>query len=541
MVVGLIANAYPDLFSGPVRLFLLLIVWIYLVIVIKNIVKYFSVVGTDYQSKRAIFVLRNLLLERCLLFGKSFFDKNKIYKIHQTISESSVVVEKQLTLFKNLIIQFSLLVVFVLSMLYVSWTLTLVSLILFPLVSLIVRKIIRSIRGDLGVANATKDRMNHILSNILNGIFVVQGFSKETKEKKIFLEKNKEDLERGFRIKKLSNLISAIEDVGDTTMILLVALGMALVMHRVGGIDATHAFVFLYLTQKISPILNFFNNFSLRMEELGKSIEDVNFLLNENDGYVGANGKTPFKELTAGISIKNLSFSYAKDSEPALSDINVFFEKGKLTAIAGPSGSGKSTLLSLMLRFYEVESGLISIDGVDIREFDKYDLRRGVSFVGQDSVLFNDSLINNIMYGTESETLDVKKREVLSELKIDAFVQKLPKKYDTLIAEKGANLSGGQKQRISIARALFSDCQVLLLDEVTNSLDPIMESRVFDVIRRHAKEKTCIMASHRLSLMRKADTIVYIENGSIVEQGSWDELVSLKGQFFKQLESQGLR
>jgi ATP-binding cassette, subfamily B, bacterial MsbA len=540
-LIGIVARAYPDFFSGPVRLFLLFVVWVYLMIVIKNIIKYFSVISTDYQSKRAIFKLRNILLERCLLFEKGFFDKNQVHRIHHTISESSSVIERQMTLFKNFIIQCSLLVVFGLGMLYVSWMLTLVSLVLFPVINFFIRRSVGNIRRDIKAADSVKDSLNLILSNILNGMFVIKSFSREGEEAGAFLEKSREDLEKGFRVKRLSNVVSVIEDVGDTTMVLSVAFGMAFVMHRVGGIDAAHAFVFLYLTQKMAPILNSFHNFRLRMEELRKSVSDINVILDEKGGGLIADGDRPFMGLDRGISIKHLSFSYAPNSGLVLKNVNAFFEKGALTAVVGPSGSGKSTLLSLLLRFYEAKPGSIFMDGVDLRDIRKHDLRRSVALVGQDVVLFNDSLRNNIMYGSALETLDQAKGDVLSRLGVDAFVNKLPKKYDTIIAEKGANFSGGQKQRIAIARALLSRYEVLLLDEVTSSLDPVMEAKVFDVICEHSKGKTCVVASHRLSLIRRADKIIYIEDGSVLEQGSWDELMSLKGSFFKRWQLQGSR
>jgi ABC-type multidrug transport system fused ATPase/permease subunit len=537
--IGILAHAYPDIFSGPIRLFLLFVVWVYLMVVIKNIIKYFSVISTDYQSKRAIFTLRNLLLGRCLVFEKSFFDKNQVHRIHHTISESSSVIEKQMTLFKNFIIQCSLLVVFGLSMLYVSWTLTLVSVVLFPVINFFIRRSVRNIRRDIKAANSVKDSLNLILSNILNGMFVIKSFAREDEEAGAFLRKNREDLEKSFRVKKLSNVVSVIEDIGDTTMVLSVAFGMAFVMHRVGGIDATHAFVFLYLTQKVAPILNSFHNFRLRVEELKKSVTDVNEILDEGADGLVADGDRPFVGLNKGISIKNLNFSYAPDSAPVLKNVNAFFEQGKLTAIVGPSGSGKSTLLSLLLRFYGVEPGTIFMDDIDLTDVRKNDLRRSMAFVGQDVVLFNDSVIHNIMYGSTPETSDQVKKDVLSRLGINAFVNKLPEKYETLIAEKGANFSGGQKQRIAIARALLSRYEVLLLDEVTSSLDPVTEAKVFDAICEHSKGKTCIIASHRLSLIKRADTIIYIEDGSATEQGSWDELIALRGKFFKRWQLQG--
>lgn len=540
-IVGAIAKAYPEFFSSSVRLFLLFVVWVYVMLVVKNIIKYFSVISTDYQSKRAIFTLRNLLLGRCLLFEKSFFDRNQVHRIHHTISESSAVIEKQMTLFKNFIIQCSLLVVFGLSMIYVSWTLTIVSVVLFPVINFFIRRSVKNIRRDIKAANSVKDSLNLILSNILNGMFVIKSFSREGEEAGTFLEKNREDLEKSFRVKRLSNVASVIEDVGDTTMVLSVAFGMAFVMHRVGGIDATHAFVFLYLTQKVAPILNSFHNFKLRTEELKKSVTDVNDILDEGDDCLITGGETPFVGLSKGISIKNLNFAYAPDSDPVLKNVNAFFEKGALTAVVGPSGSGKSTLLSLLLRFYGAEPGTIFMDDTDLRDIRKHDLRRNVAFVGQDVVLFNDSLKNNIMYGSSPDASDEVKKDVLSRLGIDAFVNKLPRKYDTVIAEKGANFSGGQKQRLAIARALLSRYEVLLLDEVTSSLDPVMEAKVFDAICEHSKGKTCVIASHRLSLIKRADTIIYIEDGSVVEQGSWDELMSLKGRFFKRWQLQGSR
>ncbi len=220
-----------------------------------------------------------------------------------------------------------------------------------------------------------------------------------------------------------------------------------------------------------------------------------------------------------------------------LEDISFSVEKTKMTAIVGPTGSGKTTLMSVLMRFYDCEPGMLYVDGMDIREYTLESLRSRMALVSQDTLLFNDTIGNNIAYGLK----DVTKKQIqtaVEEASLADFVAKLPQGLDTIVGDRGVQLSGGEKQRVSIARALLKGADILILDEATSSLDSRTEALIQTAIDRVTKGKTSIVIAHRLSTIKNADTIVVIEHGKCVEQGALEELLAKKGVFHSYWEAQ---
>ena len=229
------------------------------------------------------------------------------------------------------------------------------------------------------------------------------------------------------------------------------------------------------------------------------------------------------------LSLKNLRFSYEKE-RPILHNISIDIPAGQTVAIVGPSGSGKSTLARLLFRFYDVTDGAVCIDGQDIREITQESLHQSIGVVPQDTVLFNDTIFYNIAYGREEATL----REVIEAAKdaqIHDFIMSLPDAYDSVVGERGLKLSGGEKQRVGIARTLLKDPPILLLDEATSALDSETEQEIQDALERAGEGRTVMIIAHRLSTVSKADKIVVLENGLVVETGTHSELLKRKGRY----------
>jgi len=255
-------------------------------------------------------------------------------------------------------------------------------------------------------------------------------------------------------------------------------------------------------------------------------------ILSNEDKFFVKGGTKEFKGLKEKIEIKNLTFSYVTGL-PILNNASFSIEKGKMTAIVGPTGSGKTTIISLLIRFYEIPKSTIVIDGIDIKDFTLESLRKHMALVSQETLLFNDSLRKNIIYGLKRNVSEKELIEATKKARLYEFIKKLPEGFETTIGDRGVKLSGGEKQRLSIARALLKKVEILMLDEATSSLDSITEKMIQESIDEAVKGRTSIVIAHRLSTIKNADKIVFIENGEVIEQGKIKELLDKKGKFYE--------
>lgn len=530
--LGYIVKQYPDIFSSSLRLFLLLVGWVYLIIAIKSLLRYTASISVFYQSKTATAKLRALLLDKCFAFSKSYYDKNKISVIHNTLTKSTEVIERQFRLFQNFIIEALLLIVYAGMMLFISWKLTLIAVLVFPIINFATRKIIKKIEVAVKSAETASLLFGDKVLSILYCIPVIKSFTKEQYEKDSFKNMSEDELERNLKIQKLKGLVDPIEEIGQTTATLMVALGMALMLFLDRSLNPTQVFVFFYLATKMMPGLNAINSFRIGIVSSSEQVKAVNRILEGNDSHILKDGGKKINTIKEGIEIKNLSFAF-DPSKPIFNGIDLFIEKGKTLAIVGTTGSGKSTLTNLLLGFYDSPRGTIFIDGVDIKDIDIQSIRKRISHVGQETLLFPTSIEHNILYGAESEVSEEKIIDVGQKAAVHDFVSNLKNKYKTEITDRAGNLSGGEKQRIAIARALIKDFDVLIFDEATSATDALTESKIIQAVKEDAKDKTVIIITHRLSAIKHADSIAYLEGGVIKERGSFDELVGTGGGFGK--------
>ena len=534
-LVGTIIRHFPHIFSSSVRIFIFLVIWLYATIIIKNLLQYSALLTTQHQAKKAGTWLRQVLLERCLGFGKRFFDNRRISEIRDILIDSSTVIDSQFKLLQT----FLLVIVNFGIMVWISWKLTLIACIVFPIVNMLTRKIIRSIREQVKLAKADSLALSDKVFNIIFCMPLVKGFAKEKKEKIAFEVVSNKDVEQTFKTNRLLNLVSPIEDIGSTTGTLLIALGMAFLFHIDHGLDATGSFIFIYLATRIIPGLNSINDFELGVAQASADVAQIDsILLDDPSQHIVIDGRKDFSGLKEGIELRDLRFAYSPENGDVLKGVSLFIEKGKITALVGPTGSGKSTIGNLLLRFYDCPPNSIFVDGVDIRDYKSESLRRHMSFVGQDVMLFNDTIRNNIVYASDSPVSEEYLRSVAEKAFVHKFVSKFPDSYDTIVGEHGVRLSGGEKQRLSIARAMIKGSDILILDEATSAMDSRTEESVVEAINDMHGGKTILLISHRHSMLRKADKIAYVDDGRIVEQGTLEELIAKKGAFYAQWQSQ---
>ncbi|MEI7998365.1 MAG: ABC transporter ATP-binding protein [Candidatus Omnitrophota bacterium] len=537
--ISFIVKHYPTVFNSSISLFILLVLWIYLLTIVKDVFQYFSFLTTQIQAKLATVKLREMLIVKCLSFGKSFYDNNTISYLQTSLTKSTGLIESQFGLFQELVSQSFLMLAYVIIMVSISFKLTLIAAVFFPVITFLTQRIILKIQKASLEHKRLSTSLNEKVFNMLYCMPLIKGFGKEQEEVSKFSKAAEEEIEQSFKIQRLLNLSIPLQDIGTMTGILFVAFGMAHIMHFENTLEPSKAFVFFYLATKIIPGLNAFNRFKLGATKTATSLQDIEYILNQDESSKVLGGNVVFTGLKSCINVKDLSFSYAPKCDLVLDQMSFSVEKGSIVAIVGPSGSGKSTLVNLLLRFYDCPSSSIFIDGRDIREYDISTLRRHISFVSQEALLFNDTIRNNIVYGSRLDNVSDKFLEDLGDkIQINDFVDKMPNKYETSVVERGGRLSGGERQRLSIARAIIRDPEILILDEATSSLDSETEAKINDFITSFSKEKTLIIIAHRLSTIKKADKVICIENGRVIESGNLEELISKKGSFYKLLQAQ---
>ena len=298
-----------------------------------------------------------------------------------------------------------------------------------------------------------------------------------------------------------------------------------------GTLQVASLLTFVFVLFRLIPALYSINGNLAQISSFQGSLENIKELLQrENKPYL-ENGKVQFSKLKRAIEFRSVDFGYDA-SDLVLHNITLTIEKGQTVALVGASGAGKTTLADLIPRFYDPTQGKVLIDGVDLREFDIDSVRRKMAIVSQDTFIFNTCVRNNIAYGTEEadEQAILKAAQLANALE---FIQEMPEGFDTQLGDRGVRLSGGQRQRIAIARALLRDPEILIMDEATSALDSVSERLIQESLEKLSVGRTVIAIAHRLSTIVRADKVVVLEQGRIVEQGTYQELLEQRGKLWK--------
>jgi ATP-binding cassette subfamily B protein len=413
-------------------------------------------------------------------------------------------------------------------MLYLNWQFTLIALSIAPMLFVVVYSYTRRIKKASREVRKKEGEMVSVMQEVLSSIRVVKAFAREEYEERRLEEESLESVEIAMRARslkaKLSPLVGVIVAVG-TAMVLWFGARMALT----GRLSAGSLVVFImYLgkmykpMQELSKMTDTYSKASVGFERIQEVIE----MDGEVKDLPGARRAPRFKGY---IEFENVNFGYAPD-RLVLRDVNLKIEPGQVAALVGPTGAGKSTIISLIPRFYDPTSGVVKIDGEDVRRFQQKSLRQQMSFVLQETLLFHGTIWYNIAYGKPEAT----RREILRAAEManaQEFIDKLPQGYDTMVGERGVTLSGGQRQRIAIARAIIRNTPLLILDEPSSGLDAASEKLVFEALDRLMEGRTSIVIAHRLSTIRQAGIIFVVKDGMIVERGKHEELVQRGGLY----------
>ncbi|HWR99202.1 MAG TPA: ABC transporter ATP-binding protein, partial [Prolixibacteraceae bacterium] len=419
-------------------------------------------------------------------------------------------------------------------MIYMSWSLTIFVFVLLPVVGYLIGKVGESLKKP---SMRGQNKMGELLSTIeesLSGLRIIKAFNAEKKMKSVFARQNSEYYHIMNSLMWRRYLAHPVAELLGTVVIVVVLwYGGRLVLSNSSALSPQGFITYLVFFYSIIQPAKSLSTALYSVQKGLASMQRIDMILLAENNIVNKQDAVQVKEFKKNIEYRNVTFSYLEDE--VLKNVALTIEKGKTIALVGQSGSGKSTFVDLLPRFWDINSGSILVDGIDIRDYKIADLRGLMGNVNQDPILFNDTFFNNISFGVETATLD----DVIAAAKVanaHDFITASPEGYETNIGDRGGKLSGGQRQRISIARAVLKNPPILILDEATSALDTESEKLVQEALENLMMNRTSIVIAHRLSTIKKADLICVFHEGEIVERGTHDQLLEIEG-IYKKLHS----
>ncbi|MEH1925073.1 ABC transporter ATP-binding protein [Nostoc sp.] len=504
-------------------------------ILLKNLANYASSLASSSLSRKLTSDMRENGLRLLLDVDIDYYAKTKVGDLINRLGGEVGRAASAISSTVKIVIVGITILVFVGLLLSISWQLTIIATLLLSLVTLVNQYAI-SRSKNFGKQLSEMSRAYSIsILETLNGIRLVKATGNEEKEyqriKKLIRDRESAD----FKSQVNSEAITPLSEVmGITAILLIVILSKTFFANQVSSLS-TVLLTYLLVLLRVLPLISQLNTIRSNFASTAASVDAANEFLSLHDKPFMGKGKLPYTKLKEGVSFNSLCFAYPGHEKLVLKDVNLYLPHGTTLALVGGSGAGKSTLADLLPRFYDPIAGSISIDGIDLREFDLVSMRKRMGIVSQDTFLFNDSVRNNIAYGraeaTDDEILTAAKRANAYE-----FISKLPQEFETLIGDRGVMLSGGQRQRLAIARALLQNPEILILDEATSALDTVSERLVQAALDDLSRDRTTLVIAHRLSTVQKAHQIAVLDQGQVVEIGTHEELLQ-KGGYYSRLYS----
>ena len=508
---------------------------IFISFLFKNIFSYLQTYFMAYVEYAAMKDLRDDTYKHLHKLPISYFKKERVGNLISRFTNDVGIVQASISAtFSNLIKEPLTLLVFLLIAISISWKLSLFALIIVPTSSLLIawlgsklKKLTTQLQMKLG-------DITSVLQETISGVKIVKAFGMENYENNRFMRETKNYFDMVLRTVRIRNLSSPV------TELLSIIIGAVIIYY--GGLlvlqdktlEASQFLGFLFAIFQMMPPIKELGSVNNRIQEASAAAERIFDICDTEPLIKSKKGAKEIKEFNNEVTFENVSFHYEDSEELVLNNINFSVKKGDILALVGPSGGGKSTLVDLIPRFYDPTNGKILIDNLDIKDISVESLRGKMGIVTQETFLFNTSIFDNIAYGLTDFPMD-KMIEAATMANAHNFITEMPQGYNTIIGERGVKISGGQRQRLTIARALLKNPEIMIFDEATSALDNESEILVQEAIERLMKNRTTFVIAHRLSTIRNATSILVIDKGRIIQQGTHEQLIMQENGLYKKL------
>ena len=500
-----------------------------LTIILTFVLDYLQTMSITIASQKMIYSMRTEVYDHIISRALSFFDRNAIGRLTTRLTNdieaiSEMYSDVMITLFKD-IFMLAGIMIFMLSM---DLKLSLLSFITLPFIFAISIFFRGKIRKILALSRKKLSLINSKLSENISGMRLIHIFGKENKINREFDEANADYRDTMLRRVKIFSIYRpSIDIIRNVAIASLIYFGAKEVLNETMYFGMLYLFID-YLKKFFMPIMDLTEKYNITQSAM-VSAERVFAILDDKNEIQNPENPLPFDDIQGEIEFRNVSFSYI-EGEPVLKNISFKIKKGESVALVGPTGSGKTSIISLLTRFYEIDEGEILIDGMNINDVRKEDLRKNIGVVLQDVFLFSGTIRDNIKLNKDISDEEIIK--ISKYVNADSFIQKLPGKYDEPVMERASTLSSGQRQLLSFARTLVYEPKILVLDEATANIDTETELLIQDAVKKLIKGRTSIAIAHRLSTIQHVDKILVIKNGTIREEGTHQELLDKKGLYY---------
>jgi len=497
---------------------------------LRALFNYLTHVYTELTQLHFVDRLRKRIFEQFASLNLSYFTKIQSGELINTITTEIGRLQQAFSMMAFLLIKGLTIAIYAILLFQISWQLTLLSVLLFSLLAVSLNTINRWVReSSFAVSEANGQFVSRVVE-LINGIRTVQAFSAQVYERQRFYQASSNIVTAAAKATQSFAIVRPLaEGLATTILIGIIVLGFT-VFVATGALQTASLLTFLFILFRLVPAIHEINGCRVALSGFQGSVDNIKELLRTDNKPYLVNGTREFQGLKQAIAFVDVDFAYEPD-KPVLQGINLTIEQGKMTALVGASGAGKSTLVDLIPRFYDPIQGEVTLDGINLTEFNLESVRQKMAVVSQDTFVFNATVLQNISYGIDSIDTDAIYHAAKLANALE-FIQALPDGFHTRLGDRGVRLSGGQRQRIAIARALLRDPDILILDEATSALDSVSERLIQESIEKLSRGRTVIAIAHRLSTIVRADQVVVLDQSRIVEQGTYQDLLNQRGKLW---------
>jgi len=509
--------------AGDLQALLYIAMIIVVMFFLKNLFRYLANFFLAPIRNGVVRDIRNELYYKILILPLSYYSDQRKGDLMARMTTDVQEVEWSIMSSVEIIFRDPITIIaYLVTMFIISPSLSVFILILLPVTAFVIGRIGRTLKRTSRKGQQKMGELQSIMEETMEGLRIIKAFNAIDPSNRNFQKANNRYFQLMTRLYRKRDLASPLSELlGVIVIVIVLYYGGNIILSPDGGLNASVFLVYLGIFSQVLNPAKSISKATYNIQKGAASMDRIESVLSAEEVIVEKKNALPVEKFESAIVLNNVGFKY--ENEPVLKNVDLIIPKGKTIALVGPSGGGKSTLINLLPRFYDVSSGLLTIDGYPIKDLKIDHVRALMGVVSQDTILFNDSVLHNIALGEN----DIDTERVIEAAKVanaHEFISQLPEGYDTNIGDKGIKLSGGQKQRLSIARAVYKNPPVMLLDEATSALDTESERLVQEALDNLMNNRTSVVIAHRLSTIRNADEIIVLDKGEIVERGTHDEL-----------------